>query len=189
MARARQFVVGKTDDLGEGEGMLVTVANRSIGIFKVDGDFYGLMNKCPHLGGELCKGRLSGALISDGPGDYRYDRGTTLIMCPWHGWEYDVRTGQSYLNPKTPGARPYPVQVEGGGEVCAEIDEGRVGVADPERVPVRKSAPSPAGVAGRTPGPYLAETVSVSVDGDYLVVNLDPRSRAAASETRSEENA
>lgn len=185
----RKFVVGKTDDLQEGQGMLVTVANRSIGIFKVGGEFYGLMNKCPHLGGELCKGRLTGALTSDGPGHYHYDPETTLIMCPWHGWEYDIRTGQSYLNPKTPRARSYPVQVTSGGEVTIEIDEGKVGVANGDRVPVREIASRPAKIADRTPGPYVAETVSVTVDGDYLVVNLDPRSRPATSEARTEEKA
>jgi len=186
----RKFVVGKTDDLGEGEGMLVTVANRSIGIFKVGGDFYGLMNKCPHLGGELCKGRLTAALTSDGPGHYQYDPETALIMCPWHGWEYDVRTGQSYLNPKTPAARSYQVQVENGGEVTIELDEGKVAVADGERSAMRQVAPRPTKTADRTPGPYVAETVSVTVDGDYIVVNLDPvRSRPAAGAARTEENA
>jgi 3-phenylpropionate/trans-cinnamate dioxygenase ferredoxin subunit len=190
----RKFVVGKTEDVAEGAGMLVTVANRSIGIFKVGGEFYGLMNKCPHLGGELCKGRLTAALISNGPGDFHYDPETALIMCPWHGWEYDVRTGQSYLNPKTQPARPYQVQVENGGEVTIELDEGRVGVVDTERGRVGQAAPRSANVAARvadrTPGPYTAETVSVTVDGDYIVVNLDPvRSRPAAAKAKTEENA
>jgi nitrite reductase/ring-hydroxylating ferredoxin subunit len=186
---ARKFVVGRADDLQEGGGMLVTVANRSIGIFKVGGEFYGLMNKCPHLGGELCKGRLTGALTSDGPGHFEYDPETVLLVCPWHGWEYDVRTGQSYLSPKTARARPYQVQVENGGEVIIEIDEGKVGVATGKRVPVREYAPKPAKIADRAPGPYVAETVSVTVDGDYLVVNLDPRSRSATTEARTEEKA
>ena len=191
----RKYIVGKTEDLGEGEGMLVTVANRSIGVFKVGGEFYGLMNKCPHLGGELCKGRLTGALTSDGPGHYQYDPETVLIICPWHGWEYDVRTGQSYLNPKTQPARPYKVQVENGGEVTIELDEGRVGVADKNRGRVGQVAPASAKIADRTPGPYVAETVTVAVEDDYIVVNLDPRaSRPAAGEAKTasaktEENA
>jgi 3-phenylpropionate/trans-cinnamate dioxygenase ferredoxin subunit len=189
----RKFVVGKTDDVAEGAGMLVTVANRSIGIFKVGGEFYGLMNKCPHLGGELCKGRLTGALTSSGPGDFHFDPETVLIMCPWHGWEYDVRTGQSYLNPKTRPARPYQVQVENGGEVTIELDEGRVGVVDSERGRVGQAAPRSADIAARvadrTPGPYTAETVSVTVEDDYIVVNLDPRARPAAATAKTEENA
>jgi 3-phenylpropionate/trans-cinnamate dioxygenase ferredoxin subunit len=188
----RKFVVGKTEDLADGEGMLVTVANRSIGVFKVGGEFFGLMNKCPHLGGELCKGRLTGALISNGPGDFHYDPETVLIMCPWHGWEYDVRTGQSYLNPKTRPARPYQVQVENGGEVTIELDEGRVGVVDSERGRVGQAAPASAKIADRTPGPYVAETVSVTIDGDYIVVNLDPRASrpvAAKAKAKTEENA
>jgi hypothetical protein len=112
-----------------------------------------------------------------------------LIMCPWHGWEYDVRTGQSYLNPKTQPARRYQVQVENGGEVTLELDEGRVGVADAERGRVGQAAPASAKVADRTPGPYVAETVSVTVDGDYIVVNLDPRARPAVAKPKTEENA
>jgi 3-phenylpropionate/trans-cinnamate dioxygenase ferredoxin subunit len=186
----KKYVVGRIDELGEGEGMIVNVQNRSIGIFKVDGRFYGLMNRCPHMGGELCKGHLVGELTSKGPGDFTYNPATTLLMCPWHGWEYDVRTGQSYLNPKTARARPYKVQVEHGNELTVELDEGTVGLADGERAPVQHGTLPPPRVPDRTPGPYVAETVPITVDGDYIVVNLAPvRSQQAAPETRTEEKA
>lgn len=186
----RKFVVGRTDELREGEGMIVTVHNRSIGIFKVDGGFYGLMNRCPHKGGELCKGHLVGELTSKGPGNYTYDPATTLLMCPWHGWEYDVRTGQSYLNPKTARCRPYQVQVENGEEVTEEIDQGTVALADGERVPVQHGTIAPPRVPDRTPGPYVVETVPITVDGDYIVVNLDPiRSQQVVPEARAKEEA
>lgn len=186
----RKFLVGKAGELREGEGMIVTVRNRSIGIFKVGGEFYGLMNRCPHKGGELCKGHLVGELTSQGPGNYSYDPTTTLLMCPWHGWEYDVRTGQSYLNPKTARCRPYQVQVENGEEVSAEISRGNVAVAEGERVPVQHGAIPPPRVPDRTPGPYVAETVPITVEGEYIVVHLDPiPAQPAVSGSRVEENA
>lgn len=186
----RKFLVGKTDDLREGEGMLVTVNNRSIGIFKIGGEFYGLMNRCPHLGGELCKGHLVGELTSTGPGDYSYDPSSILLMCPWHGWEYDIRTGQSYLNPKTPRARPYRITVENGKEVREEIGKGSVSVADGERVPVQHGTIPPPRVPDRVPGPYVAETVPITVEGEYIVVNLDPaRSPQSVPQDRREEEA
>lgn len=186
----RKYLVGKADELREGEGMIVTVQNRSIGIFKVDGGFYGLMNRCPHKGGELCKGHLVGELTSKGPGNYTYDPATTLLMCPWHGWEYDIRTGQSYLNPKTARCRPYQVQVENGDDVSKEIDEGKVAVAEGERSPVHHGTLPPPRVPDRTPGPYVAETVPITIEGEYIVVSLDPiRSQPVISEARVEENA
>lgn len=187
--RSRKFLVGKVDELDEGEGMIVTVANRSIGIFKVGGEFYGLMNRCPHKQGELCKGHLVGELTSNGPGDFTYDPATTLLMCPWHGWEYDIRTGQSYLTPRTQPCRPYQVHVEQGKDLAVELDEGEVAVADGERAPVRHGTLPPPRVPERTPGPYVAETVHVTVEDDYLVVNLDhpARGRRAAADRAEEE--
>src|SRR5664280_3826432 len=77
--------------------MIVEVNNRSIGIFNVDGKYFGLANKCPHKGAEMCKGHVVGHLSSDGPGDFEYDTSRKYVMCPWHGWEFDVVTGQSYF--------------------------------------------------------------------------------------------
>jgi nitrite reductase/ring-hydroxylating ferredoxin subunit len=171
---ARKFVVGKVDELKEGEGMVVTVNNRSIGVFKVHGEFYGLMNQCPHKGGELCRGRLVGTLTSDGPGRFSYDVSTKLLMCPWHGWEFDVRTGQSYLDPTTVRVRPYQVQVEDGEAVVHELDAGQVGLSAGQRRPIEQGTLPHPTVPGRTPGPYQAETIPITVEDDYLVVSLDP---------------
>jgi 3-phenylpropionate/trans-cinnamate dioxygenase ferredoxin subunit len=171
---ARKFVVGKVDELKDGEGMVVTVNDRSIGVFHVHGEFYGLVNRCPHKGGELCKGRLVGNLMSDGPGRFSYDASTKLLMCPWHGWEFDVRTGQSYLDPTTVRVRPYQVQVEEGQLVMNEVDAGQVGVSAADRRPIEQGIlPHPV-VPGRLPGPYQAETIPITVEDEYIVVNLDP---------------
>ena len=49
----------------------------------------------------LCEGTICGLALSDGPGNYRLLRPGEFIRCPWHGWEFDIRTGQSYCDPKS----------------------------------------------------------------------------------------
>jgi len=94
--------------------MLVTVAGREIGVFNVGGEFFALANRCPHEGGPLCQGRIGPLIQSDGPGSYRLERDKEFLRCPWHGWEFDIRTGQSWCDPKSTRARQFQVTVEPG---------------------------------------------------------------------------
>ena len=89
----------------------MTLEGRSIGVFNVGGDFFALRNVCPHQGGPLCQGVLSGFVVPGGPGEYRYLRRGEILRCPWHGWEFDVRTGQSYVDPARTRVRTYPVEL------------------------------------------------------------------------------
>ena len=79
--------------------------------------------------------------MSDGPGKYRLTREREFLRCPWHGWEFDIRTGQSWCDPQSVRARSFAVN-------------GRRRGADLVK------------------GPYVAETFPVSVEEDYLVVEL-----------------
>jgi nitrite reductase (NADH) small subunit len=58
------------------------VEGRIVALFNVDGEYYALDGVCPHQGGPLGKGRLTGVVVT----------------CPWHGWQFDVRNGQSLLS-------------------------------------------------------------------------------------------
>lgn len=68
----------KKTDLPPGTGRVVLVGTREVAVFCVDGDYYALLNECPHVGGPLGEGRLDGS----------------TVVCPWHAWAFDVRTGQ-----------------------------------------------------------------------------------------------
>ena len=109
--RPETVVVGRPADVPEGGSIVVTVGTREIGIFRVDGQFYGLLNRCPHLGGPLCAGQIVTDVVSTAPGDVRSRPGRTFVTCPWHNWEFDIRTGQSYWNDRV-RAIPFPVTVE-----------------------------------------------------------------------------
>lgn len=143
-----RYVVATVDEIPPGGRKIIEVAGRSIGIFNLGGEFFALRNSCPHQGGELCLGPVSAFVTSSGPGDYQYDRHGEVVRCPWHGWEFDIRTGQSWFDPRRLRVRRYAVTVAPGEEV-----------ADQHRL-------------DREQGPYVAETYLVSVDQQYLVVEL-----------------
>lgn len=152
-----QYVVGRASDLAEGGRLLVNVGGREIGIFKVDGKIHAILNRCPHRGGQLCKGEVLSFISSDGPGDFRLDGSAKYISCPWHGWEYDIETGQSWyrepVGAKGPqryrDARPFPVEIKSGEQL---LD----------------------GETQRLEGPYTAEVFPVEVEDDYIVLSLRP---------------
>jgi nitrite reductase/ring-hydroxylating ferredoxin subunit len=141
---ARRYVVAGVDEVPEGGRIIVEAGGHSIGVFRLGGRFYALLNRCPHAGAELCRGKLMGLVESDRPGEYRFDADRPLLVCPWHGWEFDVTTGQSYFDPRRTRARAYNVDVERGEELPPELTEG----------------------------PFKAERVPVEVDGEYLVVSM-----------------
>jgi nitrite reductase/ring-hydroxylating ferredoxin subunit len=150
-------VVGETADLPPGTRRIVEVAGRSIGVFNVGGEYLAIRNRCPHQGGPLCEGVTVGAITSDQPGEYHHDRPGEIIRCPWHAWEFDLRTGASWFDPAHQRVKAYEVEVRPGDELGDAM------------VPSSSPPPRP----GLRPGPYRAETIPVRVDGRYVVLELD----------------
>ena len=136
-----RVVVAPVSEFAPGERRIVEAGKRSIGVFRIGDRFYAVRNRCPHMGGPLCKGRVARWARSSGPGDFSMEADTALLACPWHGWEYELATGQSFLGPGEPGVKAYEVSVEKGGA----LEE-------------------------REPGPYKVETFPVYVEEDYVVL-------------------
>ena len=88
-----RHVVAPTREIPPGSRKLFTIKGRPIAIFNLNGDFYGMFNRCPHQGGSLCEGAVTGLVESTAAGRYSYSRRGEIIRCPWHGWEFDIRTG------------------------------------------------------------------------------------------------
>lgn len=157
-----RHVVASVDEIPDGGRKIVEVAGRSIGVFNVKGELFALRNRCPHQGGPLCQGRLWGAIDARVPGEVRFSREGEILTCAWHGWEFDVRTGQSWCDPSRLRVRSYDVRVEPGSALVADQP-------DPVRL-----ADQPTDIPGRVKGPYVAETYPVSVEGQYVVVEVRP---------------
>jgi nitrite reductase (NADH) small subunit len=92
-----EFVkVANLSDLAPGSAKVVEADGKTIALFNVDGAVYAIDNTCLHRGGPLGEGFLEG----------------DVVACPWHMWEYNVRTGEKVDEPSLKVAT-YPVQVEG----------------------------------------------------------------------------
>jgi nitrite reductase/ring-hydroxylating ferredoxin subunit len=133
-----KHVIGAVGEIPPGTRKLAVVNGRAIVVFNLGGEFFALNNRCPHRGGSLYHGIQTGLVESKEPGQYAYSRRGEMVKCPWHGWEFDIRTGQSWCEPSRIRVRHYPVSVQPGTQLMA--------------------------------GPYVAETVPVTIEGDYVVV-------------------
>jgi 3-phenylpropionate/trans-cinnamate dioxygenase ferredoxin subunit len=109
-----RHVVARAADLPPGSRKLVQVGERAIVVFNIRGELFALSDKCPHRGGPLSQGKLTGLVQSRAPGTYDYSRPGEIIRCPWHNWEFDVRTGRSWCDPQRLRLMNYAVSVESG---------------------------------------------------------------------------
>jgi nitrite reductase/ring-hydroxylating ferredoxin subunit len=112
-----RHVVGKTPEIPPGSHKIVEAAGRKIGVFNVNGEFYALLNRCPHGGAELCKGTVVGLVQPQGVGEYAIARQGEFIRCPFHGWEFEIKSGQSYCAPDRLKIRKFDVAVQSGNEL------------------------------------------------------------------------
>ncbi len=96
--------VASTGELPPGSNREFVVAERIVALFNVDGRYYALDGVCPHQGGPLGKGTLSGCIVT----------------CPWHGWQFDVRNGQHQASASLQHVS-FPVKVAGD-EIFVDVD-------------------------------------------------------------------
>jgi nitrite reductase/ring-hydroxylating ferredoxin subunit len=113
-----RYVVAKTSEIPSGGNKVVTVEGREIVVFHVNDEFFALLNRCPHEGAPLAKAACVAHLESDEPGVFRRSRVGEMLRCAWHGWEFDMRTGQSYFDPQHTRVRTYPVAIEPGEDLA-----------------------------------------------------------------------
>jgi nitrite reductase (NADH) small subunit len=108
--RTRRYRVCSAEELQPGERIVRDYDGLSIGVFNVGGEFYALHNRCPHRGGALCLGPVTGTAVSDAGFDFVYGRAGELVRCAWHGWEFEIATGRPLVDGRI-RARTYPVEV------------------------------------------------------------------------------
>src|SRR6187431_788425 len=115
-AAMTEFVrVARTKDIPSGEGRMFEVNGRHVAVFNVGGRFHAIDHRCAHQQGPLAEGDLEGCVVT----------------CPWHGWTYDVTTGQSPDDPETRVAC-FGVKVQGDDVLIfipdpAAVEEGVTG--------------------------------------------------------------
>ena len=108
-----KHVVARGEDIPPGGRKVVRVAGREVGIFNLDGTFYALKNVCAHQGSRVCLGRIVGTTLPSDVYEFKFGLEGQILRCPWHEWEYDIKTGQSLFDPKVK-ILSYPVEVVDG---------------------------------------------------------------------------
>lgn len=106
-----KHIVAKAADLPPGERKIVTIDRREIGVINMDGKFYALRNICPHRVGPLCKGRIRPLVVWEGGTEIGHKRENEIIKCPWHNWEFDLKTGKCITDEEM-RVRTYHVEIE-----------------------------------------------------------------------------
>jgi 3-phenylpropionate/trans-cinnamate dioxygenase ferredoxin subunit len=112
-----RHVIGRTADIPPGSHKIVEVSGRQVGVFNVNDEFFALLNRCPHGGAELCRGSVVGLVQPKGVGEYAIARKGEFIRCPFHGWEFEIKTGQSYCAPDRLKIRKFDVAVQRGDDL------------------------------------------------------------------------
>jgi nitrite reductase/ring-hydroxylating ferredoxin subunit len=91
--------VGKASEFQDGDRRIVFVGKKEIGVFRDGGRFYAYSNYCVHQGGPACEGliiaKVEERIMPDKTARGLYFSDTeTHFVCPWHGYEYDMKTGE-----------------------------------------------------------------------------------------------
>ena len=125
-----RHVVARVADVPPQGALRVEVKGRPIALFNLGGEFFALHDRCPHEGASLCAGRRVGLAVSARPGEYRLERQGEMVRCPWHGWDFDIRTGQGWCDPENTKVRRYAVSVEAGESLVLRAERFPVTVED-----------------------------------------------------------
>lgn len=96
----------RRDEIPPGRGWPIQAGADRIAVFETSGGVRAVANICSHIGNPIDDGPVSGEIVT----------------CPWHGWQYDLRTGHHLtVFGRRPGLRTYPVRVEGD-EVWVDVE-------------------------------------------------------------------
>lgn len=98
MYRQKAAISLKAADIPPGSCAKGWVGNDEVAVFNVDGTFYATQNKCTHMGGPLCEGGVWG----------------DIVTCPWHGSEFNIRTGEVVTPPAIAPLKTYKLSVQDG---------------------------------------------------------------------------
>jgi nitrite reductase (NADH) small subunit len=98
-AAMKSYPVGRVEEFAEGGRKVISCDGTEIGVFKIDGEFVAWYNQCSHRQGPVCQGRIYQKVIEPVDAEQRtrmlaFDENETHIACPWHGYEFSLKTGR-----------------------------------------------------------------------------------------------
>ncbi len=138
--------IGPASDFEDPGRKIIGFERFEVAVFKLGGAFFAYLNHCPHMGGPACQGKII-AKVDEVIAEDRTSKGMAFsktrmhVVCPWHGFEFDIRTG---VHPGNPRARLRKMEVTvDGGDVIVTVPDAR------EPLPATQHADISVGAAGR----------------------------------------
>jgi nitrite reductase/ring-hydroxylating ferredoxin subunit len=120
-------VIGKAEAFPDPGRKVIEVDGIAVGVFRLKGRFFAYENACPHMGGPVCRGRII-ARVEERLADdktslgFAFSKDQTNVVCPWHGYEFDIATGRHQGNPRM---RLFPVKIAVvDGDVIVTLPQG-----------------------------------------------------------------
>ncbi len=129
----REVNIGPASEFDDPSRKVIGFERFEVAVFKTGGTFYAYLNHCPHMGGPACQGKIIGKVEEEIAADHTskgmyFSKERLHVVCPWHGFEFDIRTG---VHPGNPRARLRKIKVEvTDGDVVITVPDAR------EQVPV-----------------------------------------------------
>lgn len=117
-AGSREVVLGRHEDLKSRQRIVVDVDGTGVGVYFVGDEVRAYLNICPHMGGPVCQGKIMPRTLEQVAENGKslglgFSKDELHIVCPWHGFEFDMMTGRHPINPNV-RLKAIPVQVRDG---------------------------------------------------------------------------
>ena len=109
MSTKRQVLVGPLSELPVGERRLIQANGKSIGVFNTGKQVVAVLNICPHAYAPVCRGKVGGTTLPSKAGEFVWGRENQILRCPWHGWEFDLHSGQCLTDQRK--LKRFPVSI------------------------------------------------------------------------------
>lgn len=106
--------LGAAEDFEMGNFRVFELQGRPVGVVRTEQGFFAVRNRCPHQGADICSGLVTGTMEASAPGEFSYSEEKLVVVCPWHRWEFELGTGESYGRVTRKRLVTYEVEVEDG---------------------------------------------------------------------------
>lgn len=93
----KEYSVAKVSDIPPGQVKQVEVEGEPVGVYNIDGNFYAVSDTCTHAQAYLSEGTVEG----------------NVVTCPWHGAQFDIKTGKNLKMPAPAPLATYQIKIEG----------------------------------------------------------------------------
>jgi hypothetical protein len=121
----------------------------------------------------LCEGKLWGVLSADKPGSFQYESRKEILTCVWHGWEFNIRTGQSWCDPQRLRVRSFDVGVDEAAALPSDVPMAPADFVKNRMIVASNPPPEDAPAPGMVKGPYSVPTYRTTLEDGYLYLTVE----------------